>query len=238
VHPNFLKDVLQTESRIREEAAWALLRTVEELFPEKISELKKLTARLNGMPTEDEVGDAAEEEGARIFEAVRGEVQRWTSENRIACPAVDDAALYLVCGNDGPETGVVLTYTDERERQQWVPSLIAFPHNETRDEFVQRASAYYDEVIRLLESGSTKGAVKRDLDHFRCLVARYVGGHSAAAISRGEVPGLKLTRHLTATTIAGEVRKLADLIGISRSYTPGPRRGSKHQRKRKRHRRA
>lgn len=235
----FLTNQLQDDQRIREEAAWALLGAVEELFPAKIDQLRELEERLRAAPDDDE----NPEEGFRIYDEVVREAQKWTSGNRIACPAVNAAALRLACGDIGPASGVSWTYidrtyVDEHGREHVLPFIWTYPPDESKTEFLKRADAYYDEVVGLLKRpGDRHIPLKHDLEHFRWLVLRYVGQHSAADIARG-VDDWKPSRHVTPITVAGEVRKLADWFGIERSKTPGPRRGSKHPRKRKRFRRA
>jgi len=245
----FLNNVLQRESDIREEAGWALLHTIRELLPAKIARLDQLEARLKEIrPTfegmEDDEIAFGEEQAERIFEEVRTGVERWTKDHHIDCPAVNAAALRLVCGDIGPEKGlswtyVNRTYQDEHGRDQVLPFIWTYPPDESKDDFLTRAGAYYDGIVRLLKrAGDRTTAFKRDVEHFRWLVLQYVGGHSPTDIARGNVAGFKPSRNVAPVTVAGEVRRLADWLGIERSKAPGPRRGSKHPRKRKRPRRA
>jgi hypothetical protein len=225
----FLKQVLQGDDRIREEEAWALLDAVNELFPEKFAELKTLTGRLESAPDDEE--DA--EEGRRIYENVRAEVGRWTAENRIACPAVDRAALRLVCGDYGPEPFITLAYVDEQGRRRFVPSLTADPEHEPKPEFLKRADAHYDEVARLLATqGEKVGPAKRDLIHFRFLAARLVGGYTPAQLALNDPLRSKFNLPpQSEKTIADETRKLAEVIGIQLPTRRGPIPGKPRQRR-------
>lgn len=204
---------------LHEEAAWDFLAVVRDLFPERFAELKALES----ITDRDERAKRARE---------------WVVQNHISCSAVDEVAALIASGQDEPfESFSISVYADKNGQLiERPPPIGASPQDETLDEFVHRAKQYYHEVREWFEQrGVKKRPTKHGLDPFRYLAAHLIGGYSLATIARGETRFQLPIK--SDKTIAGEARKAAHLVGISLPNTPGPRRGSKLPRRRRRPRR-
>lgn len=171
---------------------------------------------------------------------VQRRVAAWTSAHHVACPAVNDVAAKIVGGCWGPEGAVIWTVSLGGETGNPVEELDllggrgihAHPFEETFEEFLGRAGRHYKEVkTRLIKAGYQPQAVKRDRDHFRYLAAHLLGGYSFAEIADGETGFRLLPSKKSPKTVAGEARKVAQLIGIELPKAPGPRRGSRRRRR-------
>src|SRR6266542_4258564 len=146
--PHFIKNVVQAASRTSEQAAWELLNAINELFPEKINELcalgDRLRAEVNDEAEPNDRGNVAAD--ARFLRGVRD----WTAANNIASASVDDAAEKWATGNE-PEHRFYLV--DEFDQSgnliKKAPTLTAYPYNETRDEFLEKAGKYYDQMVQV-----------------------------------------------------------------------------------------
>lgn len=223
--PAIFRNVVQSPSRTVEQAAWELLWAIDGLFPSKTRELRAIAQRLWS-----EAADEAEEHDPRNVAAserfVRS-IRKWTLANKISSLAVDLAVEKWATDADQTCSGLYLLdeFDENGNLVRRGPTLSAYPFNETREEFLEKAGKYYDEVVRLGEQrGAKAGAVKRDVDHFRWLAAHLVGGYSYADIADPERNRLGLSAQ-SEKTVAGECRKLATLIGISLPMSPGPRPG-------------
>lgn len=223
--PDFAKNVLQTPARTREQVAWQLLYAVRELFPERLAELRAVGER-----AADEYIDELDENdrtNREVADRFRRGVHDWTSKNGMSCDAVNNAAAAYAVG-DAPS---VHRYIDADIRDpdfvDRTPSITARPYNETRQEFLTRATEYFERVVELYarKHGVKRGPVKREgTDHFRYLAAHLVGGHSFADIAR-EPDRFQLDAVVDQKTVAGEARKVARLIGLDLRLVPGPRPG-------------
>src|SRR2546426_9050237 len=165
------RPVLSVSSKAhQEEAAWNLLAAVREMFPAQFAEL---TARWDDLREDlDEVGFVD------VLSDLTDFVDQWTLKNRISCPAVDGVAAHRVTGGGLTE---VLIGT------RGGPPIHANPFDETLDEFLGRARQHYKEVRGYFEAqGFKKRPAKRELDHFRYLVAHLIGGYSWEEIARGD----------------------------------------------------
>lgn len=227
--PIIAKNVLQTPERTREQAAWALLYAVRELFPDRIAELRAV-----GNQAADEYIDELDENDKANQEAAgrfRRGVQDWTSKNGMSCDAVNRAAAGYAVG-DTPSAGrYVDADINDPDFIDRTPSITARPYNETRQEFLTRAAEYFEHVVQhyAAKHGVKRGPVKREgEDHFRYLAAHLVGQCSWAEIARQHARfNVDAT---SAKTVAGEARKTARLIGLPLRAKPGPRPGSRLRR--------
>lgn len=215
--PEIAKPLVQTTERTREQAAWELLWAIKRLYPDRITPLRAIGHALRDASDFDWVdSDPRYVEPERTFEKA---VEQWTVAQNVSCDAVDQAVKDFALGNT-PSGGLTVGYIDERGREFRPPTLTAYPHTETREEFLAKADRYYNSVVEFYtRRGDTFGTVKRELEHFDWLAAHYVGGLSFSNIAKGKTPF-----HFTGKsekTVAGECRKLAALIGLP----PRPRRG-------------
>ena len=227
------KNVLQTRERTREQAAGALMSAIRDLFPDRYEELRALGVQLESeldYPPEDFGVDPRavqrnNEEAESRF--LRG-VQDWTSRNGVSCEAMNKAAAE--CATGDTSGGLYMdAHFDDKGHLVFhnTPSITAYPYNETRKEFLKRARQHYDRRVRLLKApGETFGPVKRTHDHFRYLAVHLVGKTSYAEIA--DEPDEFKVAAASVKTVAGEARKVAQLIGLP--GIRGPRPGS-HLRK-------
>jgi hypothetical protein len=161
------------------------------------------------------------------YENLLDSVTTWTAANRIASPAVDRVASYVIGGFGIPQD----TPPGVRSARASRPlPFQADPFRETVDEFLTRARRHYSDVRKAFErQGFRLRPVKRERDHFRFLAAHLVGGFSWEQIARGETSlGLAVK---SSKTVAGEARKAAALAGIALTTKPGPRSGSRSPRR-------
>lgn len=216
--------VLQSEGRTKEHAAWLLMLALEELLPDRIEKLVSIT---RGLHTDTASLKALFEpfslDRSDTKKWIQARVNEWCETNNIACEAVEHAAACWAVGFSGPSILDIGGIADKDGAEIDTPTLTADPHNESKDEFLKRAADYYDRVVHFFGGSSKLKVVKRELSHFRYLVAHVVGGCSFAQIADGENP-FKLAAK-SAKTVAGECRKLAALIGVPMPSTPGPRPG-------------
>src|SRR5688572_12602053 len=91
------KNVLQDPDRTAEQTAWELLYAIADLFPERLAELRALGARLVSEYENEREED--DEDNRNAEERFRLAVGDWTSRNRIACPAVEEAAEKYAVGD-------------------------------------------------------------------------------------------------------------------------------------------
>jgi hypothetical protein len=224
--PDITKNVLQDPARTREQAAWELLHAVDDLFPATTAQLRSLGERYVN-EHEGELPDDHPDNLAAELRFLRA-VADWTTANAIACESVNDAAEKWAVG-ESPSAGLYVDAEfDGPEFRILSASISAYPHTETREEFLAKAGRHYDEVSRAFQAaGAKRGPVKRSVEHFRYLAVHLVLGVSFADIAatpeRFGVPAA------TATTIAGEVRKVAQLIGLPLRNLPGPKPGTRRK---------
>jgi hypothetical protein len=223
--PEFLKNVVQAPFRTSEQAAFELLSAISRFFPDRINQLRDLGRRLHAeVDDEADADDPANADALNRF--VRG-VREWTTANNIASPTVDDAAEKWATGGI-PDGGLYLVddFDENLNLIKRAPSLQAYPFNETRDEFLEKAGKYYDEIVQLcVQKGSKLGPVKRDVEHFRYLAAHLVGGYTWAEIAHGDTP-LDLSR-ATQQAVAEGARETAALLGIVLTTKRGARKGAR-----------
>jgi hypothetical protein len=222
------KHVLQLEWRTRELYAWELLRAVEELFPERIQGLKSITSGFDLEKLRERLDIPILDEEQQFLERLERRVHKWTEANKIASPTVDQVASRFSLGFAAPAEAIVGTIDDQGNELQ-PPSLLAYPYDETKREFLARARLYWDEVLQFYQDPQKPKPAKRDLVHFRDLVAFLIGGYSWAEIAGGRTP-FRLP-HRSDKTVAGEARKLGSLLGISMPVHRGPRPGTRRHRR-------
>jgi hypothetical protein len=203
---------------------------VRDMFPKQWA---KLQALADAYEKEVETSDVEDDDpflhgvcAGRVYDGLYDRVHHWTCKNEISCPAVDAAATLLVVGWEGPEQLVYLGHHDD-----WIQAR----PNETLDEFRERATQHYKEMHESYEqAGFVQGPVKREHMHFRYLAAYLVGQYQWARIARGQTPFEFPVKSVT--TIAGEARKAARLIGLHLRDKPGPRPNPRTHVKSRRHR--
>jgi hypothetical protein len=220
--PDIAKNVLQDPARTQEQAAWELLCAIRDLYPERTALLRAIGEQLAEQYDEELAEDDLENLAAegRFLQSVRD----WTDANGITCESVNEAAK-LWATKQSPEVGLYgdVDFEDPQGRGR-TPSLTAYPFNETREEFVERAGRYYDEIRRTFDAaGVTSGPIKRNRDHFRYLAAHLVGRVSFAEISRShETLGIAAVAE---KTVAGSAREVAQMLGLPLRNIPGPKPG-------------
>jgi hypothetical protein len=228
------KHVLQAEWRTGKQAAWELLLAVKELFPERIDQLvlqiRELTRGQNLPVLRDRFEwrfeDQAEDATIATIERC---VNEWTATNHISSPEVEMAAARLALGFSKPDIARVIGTTDDEGNEIDPPALTAYPFDETKEEFLKRAAKYFDEVVQFYRSEPKRRPIKRDVVHFKDLVAYLVGGYSWAEIAHGKTP-FGLPRR-SEKTVAGEARKTAALLGLALPTRRGPRPGTRRHRR-------
>jgi hypothetical protein len=223
---NISRHTLQHQHRTREQASFQLLDAIEQLYPDRTKALRRIGEQLIAAVSDEHPED--DDDNRLAVKEFESAVESWTTENQIRCDAVVAAARkYAV--NEGPAVGITINaeFNERGDLVRHDRGIVAYPFNETRDEFVRRAAEYYDELAqRFIGQGATRGTVKREAsDHFRYLAAHYVGGHSFAEISDDASRFNVASR--SPKTVAEESRKVAALIGLSLRNTPGPRPGSR-----------
>lgn len=212
------KERLTDARRTADQAAWELLYALERLFPEKAAALRDIAEDVDVVVADQDKHTAQ----------VRRRLDGWLRANNIFCRAVRDAAWRWGRGYSSPEMFFVEPELDEAGMFRAEP-LVANPFRETRAQFMRRAGRHYSERVQQgKRRGFKAGASKHEVDHFRWLVKRLVGGKSWAVIAEEEAVEQKHGGNLDVKSIASEARKTALMIGLRFSSQRGPRKGTRH----------
>jgi hypothetical protein len=226
--PNFTRKLLHDPDQVRLEATFELFLAIRDLFPTEFAVLLELRDRHRSeIRTWD---DEDEPDNTDVDARFLAGVTTWTSRYGLSSELLDYAFADFSAGN-WPSRGLLWGIENADGNHVAPPFLHTDPSNETREEFQHRAGLFHDKVAewyRKRSGGDPPRLVKRNLEHFRWLAAHLVGGMSyediAKSASESDQLGLSVQ---SPKTVAGECRKVAELIGISLPDKPGPRSGRK-----------
>src|SRR5688572_16183499 len=136
------KRVLRSRSRTQEQLAWELLVAVRELYPEKIEELLEIGSALDVENLRQNFDFRFFKSLKPAFEPLDKHVTDWVRANGIECAAMTDAARRFVLGETGPREVTIALELGPHGEPVEPPSITAKPHEETKTEFLRRASSY------------------------------------------------------------------------------------------------
>ena len=173
--------------------------TIGELYLGRLEALSEIGTRLASeynpeLSDPDEPSEDAPENQQAVSRFERA-VDEWAAQNQVRCAAVIDAAeeFARVAAPQACACPQISIATGEAELILRDSGITAFPHNETRDEFLKKAGQYYDALVRRwVGRGAKRGPIKREHDHFMYLAAHLVGGSLGrtlrTAIAASRVP--------------------------------------------------
>jgi hypothetical protein len=216
------RPVLQKPNRTQELAAWELLDAVERLYKPAIEELTDIERHVE-LPHHDWTED---EDADTIDGRVWAFIEAWAIKHHIHCQPVIVAARHRAFGNRSPERRILSARKNHAGDLKLPPTLSVDPYEESPQEFLVRAKRYYRQVERFVGERAPAGAAFREATAFLWLVANRVGGKSWADIANGRTDfPLDLLPIRAESTVSGEARKLARLLGIEMPSERGPRPG-------------